>query len=162
MEESVPVAGGSESEPAPVRSVLVVDDEEPIRNAVRYTLQEAGYTVLEAPDGCVGLDLLRASDAPLVILLDLMMPGMSGIELLRAVAADPTMNPLMPISSSVPPARSQRPSSTSTSRASSCSTCPSPSTSTSSSPSWTRPRGRSNVSASSVPRSSVPRLRRAA
>jgi CheY-like chemotaxis protein len=92
MEESVPVAGGSESEPAPVRSVLVVDDEEPIRNAVCFTLQEAGYTVLEAPDGRVGLDLLRASDAPLVIPLDLMMPGMSGIELLRAVAPDPPMN----------------------------------------------------------------------
>src|SRR5215472_3968619 len=93
MEERMPVTDGPESRPITVRTVLVIDDEDPIRNVVRITLQEAGYTVLEAPDGRrVELELLRTSDSPLVILLDLMMPGMSGIELLRAVVANPPLN----------------------------------------------------------------------
>jgi two-component system, response regulator, stage 0 sporulation protein F len=71
--------------------VLVVEDEEPIRNAVRFILDEEGYAVLEAPNGIVALDLLRTSDEPLVVLLDQLMPDMSGIELLRVVAAEPVL-----------------------------------------------------------------------
>ena len=44
------------------RTVLVIDDEEPIRDAVRTILEEEGYTVLDAPDGLVGLELLRTSE----------------------------------------------------------------------------------------------------
>jgi DNA-binding response OmpR family regulator len=73
------------------RTVLVIDDEEPIRDTVRAILEEAGYVVFEAPDGRAGLHLLRESGGPLVVLLDLMMPGISGIGLLRAVAADPVL-----------------------------------------------------------------------
>ncbi len=72
-------------------SVLIIDDEDPIRYAVRFVLEEAGYMVLEAPNGREGLDVLHASVEPLVVLLDLMMPSMSGIELLHAVAAEPTL-----------------------------------------------------------------------
>ena len=70
---------------------MVVEDEEPIRNAVRFILDEEGYAVLEAPNGIVALDLLRASDGPLVVLLDQLMPDMSGIELLRVVAVEPEL-----------------------------------------------------------------------
>jgi CheY-like chemotaxis protein len=46
--------------------------------------------VYEAPDGAVALDMLRLAEQPSVVLLDYMMPGMSGMELLRAViGADP-------------------------------------------------------------------------
>ena len=75
----------------PARTVLVIDDEEPIRDAVRMVLEEEGYAVLEAPDGRDGLKLLRTAERPLVVLLDLMMPGMSGIRVLRAVAAEPAV-----------------------------------------------------------------------
>jgi CheY-like chemotaxis protein len=76
---------------SPPRTVLIIDDEEPIRDAVRFVLEEADFAVLEASDGRTGLALLRASAEPLVVLLDLMMPSMSGIELLRLVAAEPEL-----------------------------------------------------------------------
>jgi CheY-like chemotaxis protein len=78
--------------PEPARAVLIIDDEEPIRDAVRFILDDAGFAVLEAPDGRAGLDLLHTSNAPLVVLLDLMMPNMSGIELMHRVAADPILS----------------------------------------------------------------------
>lgn len=71
------------------RTVLVVDDEETIRGAVRLTLEDVGYEVVEAPNGRVGLDRLRASRVPMVVLLDLMMPSGSGLEFLRSVHAEP-------------------------------------------------------------------------
>jgi CheY-like chemotaxis protein len=73
----------------PAHTVLIIDDAEPIREGVRLILEDAGVFVLEARDGREGLDLLRQSDTPLVVLLDLMMPHMSGVELLYAVAAEP-------------------------------------------------------------------------
>lgn len=71
------------------RTVLVIDDEETIRGAVRLTLEDVGYEVVEAPNGRAGLDELRASAVPMVVLLDLMMPGGSGLELLSKVHAEP-------------------------------------------------------------------------
>jgi CheY-like chemotaxis protein len=77
--------------PTPTRTVLVIDDEEPICTAVRFILEEEGYAVLEAPDGRVGLELLRKSDRPLVVLLDLRTPNLSGIQLLGTVAGEPAL-----------------------------------------------------------------------
>ncbi|HEV2458769.1 MAG TPA: response regulator [Ktedonobacterales bacterium] len=77
--------------PTPTRTVLIIDDEAPIRTAVRFILEEEGYAVLEAPDGRVGLDLLRASDGPLIVLLDLLLPTMSGVVLLHSLAAELTL-----------------------------------------------------------------------
>src|SRR5215469_7735301 len=76
---------------APTRTVLVIDDEEPIRTAVRFILEDEGYTVLEAPDGRVGLDLLRESDRPLIVLLDMLIPHLSGSQLLQVVADEPAL-----------------------------------------------------------------------
>lgn len=75
--------------PAHTRTVLVIDDEEEIRNVVRWTLEGVGYAVRQAPNGIVGLNVLQASNESLVVLLDLMMPRMSGLELLRTLAEDP-------------------------------------------------------------------------
>ncbi len=49
------------------------------------------YPVLEAPDGQSGLEVLRTSATPLVVLVDYLMPRMNGLELLRAVASDPLL-----------------------------------------------------------------------
>jgi CheY-like chemotaxis protein len=69
-------------------SVLVVEDEDDIRHAVRWALEDAGYMVDEAPDGRPALDRLRASRQGLVVVLDLQMPGVDGMQVLEAVAVD--------------------------------------------------------------------------
>ena len=67
--------------------VLVIDDEAPIRLLCRVNLEAAGMEVLEAEDGPRGLALAR-SDAPDVILLDVMMPGMDGWQVLEQLLDD--------------------------------------------------------------------------
>ncbi len=58
-------------------TVLVIDDEAPIRLLCRVNLEAEGIDVLEAPDGRAGLDVARAL-TPDAILLDVMMPGLDG------------------------------------------------------------------------------------
>ncbi|HLJ80264.1 MAG TPA: response regulator [Ktedonobacterales bacterium] len=71
-----------------VTRVLIVDDDEGIRETIRFALEDAGYTVAEASDGLAALKQLRAGRERMVVLLDLMMPGLDGAGLLGAVAAD--------------------------------------------------------------------------
>lgn len=71
--------------------VLVVDDDQDIRELIAVFLQEAGYTVYEAPNGKRALDRLRTHPARLVVLLDLLMPEMGGFELLQAAAEEPPL-----------------------------------------------------------------------
>jgi CheY-like chemotaxis protein len=71
--------------------VLVVDDDQAIRETLRLLLEDAGYEVAEAEDGVGALQILRASSRPMVVLLDLMMPRLNGYQVLSAVAADPQM-----------------------------------------------------------------------
>lgn len=77
--------------PSPPHTVLIIEDEETIRNAVHTTLEDCGYAVLEAPDGRTGLDLLSRESERLVVLLDLMLPTLSGLKLLQAVGMDPDL-----------------------------------------------------------------------
>lgn len=60
-------------------SVLVVDDEDQIRQLIRETLEQAGYEVLEARDGKEGLERYRSKPADLVI-MDILMPDQDGLE----------------------------------------------------------------------------------
>lgn len=70
------------------RPVLVVDDDPDIRETLRFVLEDAGYAVYLAENGKEALDLLAETDErPGLILLDLMMPIMSGDEMLRALKA---------------------------------------------------------------------------
>ena len=68
-------------------TVLVVDDEAPIRLLCRVNLEAENMTVLEAADGDKGLELARA-EHPDVILLDVMMPGRSGWEVAEELLTD--------------------------------------------------------------------------
>ena len=68
-------------------TVLVVDDEAPIRLLCRVNLEAEGMTVLEAAEGETGLELAR-SQLPDVVLLDVMMPGRSGWEVAEELLAD--------------------------------------------------------------------------
>ena len=66
------------------KTILVVDDSEDIRELLGVVLRDAGYRVCEAENGREALDLLEAMQCPpCLLLLDLMMPVMSGPELLE-------------------------------------------------------------------------------
>lgn len=60
-------------------SVLVVDDQDQVRQLIRETLEQAGYEVEEARDGKEGLDRYRARSTDLVI-MDILMPDQDGLE----------------------------------------------------------------------------------
>jgi CheY-like chemotaxis protein len=71
------------------RRVLVVEDDEDVREAIQEALEEEGYAVSSAANGAVALDALRASEElPSLILLDLMMPVMDGERFLRELRGD--------------------------------------------------------------------------
>jgi CheY-like chemotaxis protein len=72
-----------------ITHALVVDDDEVTRTALRWPLEDAGYVVHEAVNGLFALNLLTISPEPMVVLLDLMMPRMSGYELLRLLSGKP-------------------------------------------------------------------------
>ena len=69
------------------RSVLVVEDDRFLRRACEVSLRQRGFTVLTAPDGEAALELIRA-ELPGLVLLDLLMPRMSGLELLRRLRSE--------------------------------------------------------------------------
>ena len=66
---------------------LIVDDSAAVRQSVRWILEPAGLAVLEAPDGVAALEVLRAEKVD-VLIADLNMPRMDGLELIRAMRAD--------------------------------------------------------------------------
>lgn len=66
--------------------VLVVDDNEQIRMALRVTLEDEGHEIVEAADGLEALDL-SAEESPDLVLLDIGMPRMDGIEALKRLKA---------------------------------------------------------------------------
>jgi DNA-binding response OmpR family regulator len=68
--------------------VLVIDDEAPIRLLCRVNLEAEGMDVLEAADGPTGLEQAR-SEAPDVVLLDVMMPGLDGWRVAEELLDDP-------------------------------------------------------------------------
>ena len=69
------------------KTVLVVDDDRPMRALCRASLEEAGFRVLEAAGGEEALESVR-DERPDLILLDIMMPGISGWEVTSALLAD--------------------------------------------------------------------------
>jgi CheY-like chemotaxis protein len=75
--------------PSHRRTILVVDDDTDVRAAIGKALEDEGYSVLHAENGARALDLLKAGPSPDLALIDLMMPVMSGWELLDALRADP-------------------------------------------------------------------------
>ncbi len=71
--------------------ILVIDDEVAVRKVIVRMLTSAGHEVSAAPDGAAGLRLWREAGADLV-LTDLHMPEMNGLEVIRALrAAEPTL-----------------------------------------------------------------------
>jgi len=71
-----------------MNSILIVDDEQDIVDLVSYNLKKDGFKVTAASDGEEALDRLRKGNFDLVI-LDLMLPGIQGVELCRIIRSDP-------------------------------------------------------------------------
>lgn len=69
------------------QTILVADDDPNLREVVRYTLAQAGFEVIEAKDGREALEKIRARP-PALLVLDIMMPELDGLEVCRAVRKD--------------------------------------------------------------------------
>ena len=76
------------SAPSRPSSVLVVDDEEPVRKFVERVLREAGYQTATASDGPEALEVAAKLETFDILVTDLMMPQMTGDELARRLRAD--------------------------------------------------------------------------
>ncbi|MDX2092053.1 MAG: response regulator [Kofleriaceae bacterium] len=72
----------------PCNAILVVEDDDLIRETLQFALELAGYKVFTAANGREGIDLLGSIPRPCLILLDLMMPVMNGWEFADAVEHD--------------------------------------------------------------------------
>jgi CheY-like chemotaxis protein len=91
LDVGVPAAGapGASSAP-PARLALVAEDSDLTRSLVAATLARGGFRVVEAVDGKDALERMRAA-RPDVLVTDLEMPAMDGIELIRRVRAEPSL-----------------------------------------------------------------------
>ncbi|MFI5046114.1 MAG: response regulator transcription factor [Acidimicrobiia bacterium] len=84
----------SSSAPALTRTILVVEDEAPIAEAVADRLRSEGFDVRIAADGPSGVELSHDLDPDLVV-LDLMLPGLDGLDVCRAIQRDRAVPVLM-------------------------------------------------------------------
>src|SRR5262245_50452248 len=80
----------------PKGNVLIVEDDEPVRNLITTILDASGFYAIAAEDGLEGLHVLRAlrrrsPDTPCLVLLDLTMPRLGGPEFRRAQLGDPNV-----------------------------------------------------------------------
>ena len=78
-------------------TVLVVDDEERIRSSIRGILSDEGFRVVDTGSSPDVMDLI-ARESPAIVLLDVWMPEMDGIELLRRIKAEQPRVPVIMIS----------------------------------------------------------------
>jgi two-component system response regulator RegX3 len=67
--------------------ILIVEDEQPLADTVRYNLEREGYAVVVASDGRGALERFRA-DRPALVILDLMLPELSGLDVCRAIRSE--------------------------------------------------------------------------
>jgi DNA-binding response OmpR family regulator len=72
----------------PKATILVIDDEKDLIELVRYNCEKEGYDVISASDGPTGVDIATRHHPDLVV-LDLMMPGIDGLEVCRKLRGDP-------------------------------------------------------------------------
>jgi CheY-like chemotaxis protein len=70
-------------------AVMLVDDDDVARHIVRRLIEREGHTVLEAEDGQAALAALEQGTTPDCIVLDLMMPRVGGVDVLRRMRSDP-------------------------------------------------------------------------
>jgi phosphoserine phosphatase RsbU/P len=77
--------------------ILTIDDEPPIRSGIVAYLEDSGFTMLEASDGPSGIEVFRR-EHPDVVLCDLRLPGMDGLEVLSTITAESPETPVIVVS----------------------------------------------------------------
>src|SRR5512141_1559525 len=77
-----------------MQKVLVIEDDDTVRDVLRAFLAEKGFEATLAPSGEAGIDMLRTEKFEL-ILTDLVMPGKSGMDVLKEAAASPPSIPVI-------------------------------------------------------------------
>jgi serine phosphatase RsbU (regulator of sigma subunit) len=82
--------------PAPAK-ILTIEDEPPIRDGIVAYLEDSGFTMLEANDGPTGLEIFRR-EHPDVVLCDLRLPGMDGLDILSIITAESPETPVIVVS----------------------------------------------------------------
>lgn len=73
------------------KAIMVIDDSTSMRQMIGFTLRTAGYGVVEAADGADGLAKLGNGSGVRMIITDLMMPKMDGIEFIRKIRSHPVL-----------------------------------------------------------------------
>jgi CheY-like chemotaxis protein len=72
-------------------TIMLVDDDEDIREIISMILEGEGYRTVGAPDGADALAILRKGERPPLILLDMMMPVLNGADFLRCIKGMPDL-----------------------------------------------------------------------
>jgi CheY-like chemotaxis protein len=89
--ESAPGEDDANSTPAAtMKRILVIEDDDALREVLRSSLEDEGYLVAAAPDGITGLALAREFQ-PDVIVSDIRLPGIDGLGIARLVRGDPAL-----------------------------------------------------------------------
>jgi CheY-like chemotaxis protein len=83
-----------------VHTILVVDDDSAIRDALALLLEDAGYVARTAPDGLAALDAI-AEDAPDLVVTDLYMPGLGGTGLIERLRSERPDLPVVVLSAGI-------------------------------------------------------------
>lgn len=77
------------------KKILIVDDSRTIRQQVSFTLSKGGYEVIEAEDGQDGITKLKANGDIAMVISDVNMPNMNGIEMVEKIKADGIVVPIV-------------------------------------------------------------------
>ena len=100
---SISTSHSPDVEPEKPLSILVVDDEDPVREVLSWMLQDAGHEVHEAADGEQALHFLNKHGPVDLVLSDINMPGVDGMELCRCARQRWPEMPILLISGRPPP-----------------------------------------------------------
>jgi len=91
-----------------VKTILVVDDSDTVRQQVRLSLGPAGYHILEAVDGLDGLEKLRSHSDLAAVLCDVNMPRMSGLDMIATAHTEGLTAPIIMLTSEGQPSLIRR------------------------------------------------------
>ncbi|MCA9518510.1 MAG: response regulator [Myxococcales bacterium] len=72
--------------------ILIVDDSATVRQQVRLALQQAGFDIVEAVDGVDGIEKLSSHRDVRLVIADVNMPRMNGLEMVESIAKNPALN----------------------------------------------------------------------
>jgi two-component system cell cycle response regulator DivK len=103
------IAGGMGPDMEKARTIMVVEDNVLMRKLFVRCLEEGGFTVVEADDARGAIDLMRAA-LPDLVVMDIVMPGISGVELIRLIRADADLaaTPVVAVTNLATPADKRR------------------------------------------------------